>query len=377
VFGFLLASASTLLFLYVGWRFASLPAVARRVPRRWLIGIGVALWAGLSAALVLAHDGAGALTGSLELIGMTAMASLFLATVPLLALDLVTGFGLLLPRKAPVLRRAALVAGGVMSVVALVQGFRSPAVSSFEVSLPGLPAALDGTVLVAMSDLHLGAQLDARWLAARVAQVEALRPDLLVLLGDLFEGHGRPQGELLPGLSRLSAPLGVWAVTGNHELHGRDDSTQRVVDRAGIQLLRDRWVEVRPGLILAGVDGLDHERRPDERGDAISRALAGRPPGATVFLSHNPWQVETAARAGVGLMLSGHTHGGQIWPFDLLVRVAYPLLAGRYRVDGMTVLVCRGTGTWGPRMRLWRRSEILRVVLRSSPPEGQLSDSDG
>jgi len=368
VFGVTLVAACTLLYLYVGWRVATLPAVARRVPRRLLIGGGVALWAGLSAALILAHDGVGALTGAIEMVGMTAMASLFLVAVPLLVVDIVTGFGLLVPHRAPILRGWALVAGATLSTVALVQGMRPPVVSDFEVGLAGLPAALDGTVVVAMSDLHLGAQLDARWLAARVAQVEALDPDLVLLLGDLFEGHGRPQEEMLPALRRLSAPLGVWAVTGNHELHGRDDSSRRVVEGAGIRLLRGRWAEVRPGLVLAGVDGRGHESPPDQGDNAVRQALAGRPQGATIFLSHSPWGAETAARAGAGLMLSGHTHGGQIWPFDLVVRRAYPLLAGRYQVEGMTILVCRGTGTWGPRMRLWRPGEILRIVLRSTAP---------
>ena len=94
-------------------------------------------------------------------------------------------------------------------------------------------------------------------------------------------------------------------------------------------------------------------------------ALANRPPGAAILLSHSPLQAGAAAAAGAGLMLSGHTHDGQIWPFGYLVRLSYPLLGGRYEVDGMPVIVCRGTGTWGPRMRLWRPSEILRITLRS------------
>jgi hypothetical protein len=366
VFAATVLAAFTLLYLYVWWRVVTLAWAARRVSRWQLVGVGLALWVGLAAALILSHDGAGALTGVVEMVGMTAMASLFLVAIPLLAVDIVTGFGLLLRRQAPILRGWALAAGALLSVFALVQGLRPPVVSSFEVHLAGLPPGLDGTVVVAMSDLHLGAQLDERWLAGRVAQVEALHPDLVLLLGDLFEGHGRPQDEMLPALRRLSAPLGVWAVTGNHELHGRDDASRRVVEQAGIELLRDRWSEVRPGLVLAGVDGRGHERAAGEGDDAIRRALAGRPPGATIFLSHSPQGAETAAKAGAGLMLSGHTHGGQIWPFDLVVRRAYPLLGGRYQVEAMTVLVCRGTGTWGPRMRLWRPGEILRIVLRSS-----------
>ena len=84
-----------------------------------------------------------------------------------------------------------------------------------------------------------------------------------------------------------------------------------------------------------------------------------------MFLSHSPLQAERAAEAGAGLMISGHTHGGQIWPYSYLVRKGYPLLAGLYDVNGMPVIVTRGAGTWGPRMRLWKRGEIVRITLRS------------
>jgi hypothetical protein len=124
---------------------------------------------------------------------------------------------------------------------------------------------------------------------------------------------------------------------------------------------------------LAGVDDFTALRRAADRRDSLSVALTGRPPGATILLSHTPWQAERAASAGVGLMLSGHTHGGQIWPFGYLTGLIYPLLQGRYEVDGTTVIVCRGTGVWGPRMRLWRPSEILRVTLHGREKSYALS----
>jgi uncharacterized protein len=129
--------------------------------------------------------------------------------------------------------------------------------------------------------------------------------------------------------------------------------------------LHGRWIEVRPGLIIAGVDDLTSRRRHGQTGNFIEQALAGRPAGvATILISHTPWDAETAAKSGVGLMLSSHTHDGQIWPFNYLVRLTHPLLAGRYELNGMPIIVCRGTGTWGPRMRLWLRGEIVRVTLR-------------
>ena len=364
MFGTILISTCTLLHIYVFWRAASVPLLDRHVPRKALIGAGVILWAIFFLGRIFGHGGTGALARTLELLGMHWMAVLFLLFISLLVADLVTVFGFLLPRLTPSLRGWALVAGGVLSVIALGQGVRPPVVQSYEVRLPGLPDKMDGMVLVAMSDLHLGSLLGERWLAARVAQVQAQKPDLVVLLGDLFEGHGQPEGELLSVLRSLSAPLGVWVVPGNHEFHGGRDRNMSLMEEGGFQLLRNRWAEVRPSLILAGVDDLTSRRRAGKGGDPISQALEGRPPGASILLSHTPWHAERAASAGVGLMLSGHTHGGQIWPFGYLVRLAYPLLEGRYEVGGMPVIVCRGTGTWGPRMRLWRPGEILLVKLR-------------
>jgi predicted MPP superfamily phosphohydrolase len=363
MFGSILILAVTLTHLYVFWRVATVPLLERHVPRIVLVGAGLVLWSAFFFGRILSHGGTGAMAGFVEMFGMTWMGVLFLIAVSLLAVELVTGFGFFLPRTAPTLRSLALLIGGVLSVIALVQGLRPPVVQNYEVSLSGLPREMDGTVIIAVSDLHLGSQLGKQWLEERLAQIREQRPDLVVLLGDLFKGHGMPMGELLPVLRRFSAPLGVWAVPGNHEFHGGNDTSLSLIKEDGIQVLLNRWVEVRPGLVLAGIEDLTADRRAGRSGDPLSKALADRPPGATVLLSHTPWQAERAANAGVGLMLSGHTHGGQIWPFGYLIRLSYPLLEGRYEIAGMTAIVCRGTGTWGPRMRLWHPGEMLRVTL--------------
>ena len=364
MFGIILLSIGTLLHIYVIWRASSVPFVNRLVSRKLLIGIGIILWGGFLSARVVGHGGTGGLAEAVELLGMTWMAALFLASVSLLAMDLLTGFGYFLPRLTPSLRGWALVASGVFCVIALIQGLRPPVVEKYEVGIAGLPNEMDGLVLAAMSDLHLGSVLGKQWLEGRVAQVQALRPDLVVLLGDVFEGHGRPHAELLPILRSLSAPLGVWAVPGNHEFHGGRENSIPLFGEINIQVLRNKWAEIRPGFILVGVDDLTAKRRAAQEGDFVTQAFAGRPPGATILLSHTPWQAETAASLGARLMLCGHTHGGQIWPFGYLSQIIYPLLDGKHEVEGMTVIVCRGTGTWGPRMRLWRPGEILLVTLR-------------
>jgi predicted MPP superfamily phosphohydrolase len=369
MFGTVLILIITALHIYVLWRAASVPFLKQHVSQKLLISAGLVLWLAFFSGHLLGHGGTGKFASVVELFGMNWMAVLFLAFVCLFAVDLVSGFGFFLPRRAPLMRGWALMTGGLLSVIALVQGLRPPVVTQYDAYLSGLPAELDGKVLVVVTDLHLGSLLDAHWLEARVKQIQGQKPDMVVLLGDLFEGHGLPQDELFPILRRISASLGVWSVQGNHENHGGDTNTS-LIKETGFRVLRNSWVEVRPGLILTGIDDLTSNQHSENKSDFMAKALAGRPLGATILLSHSPLEADKAAKAGVGLMLSGHTHGGQIWPFNYLVKRVYPLFAGQYDVEGMTMIVSRGTGTWGPRMRLWRPSEILRVKLhpKRGPP---------
>jgi len=250
-----------------------------------------------------------------------------------------------------------------------VQAVRTPVVRDYEVQLHGLPADADGLVIAAISDTHVGTLPGKSWLSARVDQVDSLKPDIIFVLGDILEGDSEISHRrgLLPILQQLKAPLGVWAVTGNHESYAGLESNVRFWEEAGFHVLRNEWREVRPGLILAGVDDGGHSRTSEDT-QRIERALADRPPGkATIFLIHRLKNLDEQEKAGVGLSVSGHTHGGQIWPFGFMAGMANPILGGRRDIGGTTFIVCRGTGTWGPRMRLWRRGEILRITLRTSP----------
>jgi len=372
MFGTILISVITLMHIYVFVRAASVPFVKAHIPNKALIGAGLSLWAVFYFGRVFGHGGTGTLAKLLELAGMNWMGVVFLISICLLAMDLVTVFGLFLPRLAPLLRGYALAAGITLSVIALVQGMRPPVVENYDIFLADLPYEMENTIITAISDLHLGSQLGESWLKALIAKIQDQRPDLIVLLGDIFEGHGQSLDNMLSIMDHLSAPLGVWAVYGNHEFHYRNKKDTSAFEKAGLHVLNNRWTELSPGLILAGVDDLTVIRRRFGAGkDVITESLSGRPAGATILLSHTPCETETAAKAGVGLMLSGHTHGGQIWPFDYFVKRRYPLLEGRYEVDDMTLIVCRGTGTWGPRMRLWRPGVILRLTLHRKGMSGK------
>lgn len=347
---------------YVFWRIGAVPLLDR-FPWPARLGLGVLAWVLIWLGRHYGHGRAAPFGPMVELVGMDLLVVLFLVFILLLATDVVTGFGVLMPGWSYRLRGAAVGAALILSVVGVIQGVRDPVVTDYEVTVPGLPGELDGTIIAGLSDLHIGSQLGEEWLAERIRQTMDLEPDMIVLLGDIFEGRVDHE-HLLPLMRTLHAPLGVYAVQGNHERYGPNDPMQLMAD-AGYVTLINQWATPKPGLIVAGVEDLTLHSRRQSLTDPIVETLDGRPGGGTILLSHTPLRLEAAAERGVGLMLSGHTHGGQVWPFNYLVGMRYPLVEGRLQVGPMTAIVCRGTGIWGPRMRLFKPGEILRITLRA------------
>lgn len=351
---------------YVLSRLSTIPFISQYIPKWFLFLAGALLGASYILARTMEHFGLDGVSQILEYVGATWVGIFFLLFAVFLVLDVVTAFGFLFPAHAGMLRTGALVVAVVLSIISFVQAWRAPVVTEYEVAMPGLPKAADGTVMVVASDMHLGPMIGHRWATQRSEQFSSLKPDLIVLAGDIFEGPAPTHDGWLPVLQGIRAPHGVYVVTGNHEMYAGADPIVALFRRAGFRVLKDENVEAVPGLVIAGVDDVAfRRRRKEDAATAVQHALANRPAGAVVFVSHTPVQAEKAAQLGANLMFSGHTHNGQIWPFTYLVRMVFPLLHGRYNVNGMTAIICRGTGTWGPRMRLWQRSEILKVRLRS------------
>jgi predicted MPP superfamily phosphohydrolase len=365
VFIVVVMSVWTAMHVYVFWRLASIPWVADHVARSGVVWTAVGLAASFPLARLLNARRLTVVGRPLEFVAANWVGMLFLLLAMLLAADVITAGGWLFPRLAPGLRGAAAVVALLLAAVAWVQGMRPPVVTRREVRLAGLPKERDGFALVAVSDLHLGSMIGEAWMRRLIARLNELKPDAVVIVGDLVDSEVGALGALLPVLRTLRAPLGVWAVTGNHEYYAGIDRSVALLEAAGYTVLRDRAVEIAPGLVIAGVDDLGARRQFGRNDPAIEQALANRPPGAVILLSHSPVQADAAAALGAGLMLSGHTHNGQIWPFNYIVRLSNPLVGGRYEVGGMTVIVGRGTGTWGPRMRLWQPGEILLIKLRA------------
>ena len=352
----------TAMHAYVVSRLWSLPALASPLWHRVLLVAAVLLWLSFPLGQVLARV-AGRVAAPLEVAGSAWVGILFLLLVCLLGADLLTGFGWFLPSWSGPARQWAIGVALLLSLVALVQGLRAPVVREYTVPVASLRPELEGLRIVQLSDMHVGPLLRTEWIEARRQQVDALRPDIVFVTGDLVDQDARLALPLVPALARIRARLGVWGVIGNHEYYAGLEQALVVFERSGFRLLRDASVEVTPGLVVAGVDDLTARRQFGTMDHPVERTLESRPQGATIFLSHSPWEVEKASSLGVNLMLSGHTHGGQIWPFSQFVRMVYPHVAGRYQVNGMTLVVSRGTGFWGPPMRLFKPAEINLITL--------------
>jgi predicted MPP superfamily phosphohydrolase len=373
VFFAIVLSIWALLHVYVGTRFASVPWVAAHLGMR---GVGFAfilLWLSFPVARLLAAHGWRGAVPLLEFVGSTWLGLLFLLFVALLAVEVFTLGGWLLPRLTPQLRGVAVGVAGVLAAIALAQGLRAPVVREYEVTLAHLPREADGLSLVVVSDLHLGTLVGRRWLTALVAQIDALKPDTVLIAGDLVDSDADSASLLAPVLQTLHAPRGVWLALGNHDAYAGAPRVTEFAEAAGVRVLRNRGVELAPGLRLVGIDdpAVLRRGRADKTDRRLERAFDGSPRNeATILLAHTPdrHDVEAAAAAGTNLMFCGHTHGGQIWPFSYLVQRRFPLFVGRYEVNGLTLFVCRGTATWGPRMRLWQPGELLHVRLRSGTP---------
>lgn len=281
----------------------------------------------------------------------------------------------------PVARALAMGASAAIATagaLGLRGALRPPVLRRLEIRLARWPRALDGFRIAQISDLHVGPVLGRRFAAAVVERVNALAPDLIAVTGDLVDGGVAQLRADVEPFAQLSAPHGVFFVTGNHDVYSGSEPWVARVRELGMRPLRNERVRIQcgeAGFDLAGVD--------DHRGDLVRGstedlpgALAGRDPGEPLLLlAHDPSTFKQAARLGVDLQLSGHTHGGQIQPFGALVRLVVPFVAGLYERGSSRLYVSRGTGFWGPPMRLGAPAEITEITLRCGAPEGSAADA--
>jgi predicted MPP superfamily phosphohydrolase len=268
------------------------------------------------------------------------------------------------------LRTAAVAAIGALALATGLRGaLRGPRLLRHELRLARWPAALDGFRIVQITDIHVGPLLGRRFARELVDRVNALEADLVAVTGDLVDGSvARLRDEVAP-FAGLRARHGVFFVTGNHDWYSGVEPWLDVVRGLGLRPLRNERVEIRSGsgvFDLAGVDDLRGDWLHGSPCD-VERALTGRDgTRPVVLLAHDPTTFAEASRRGVDLQLSGHTHGGQIWPFRYLVRLAVPWVEGFHRRGDSLLYVSRGTGFWGPPLRLLAPAEITELTLRGT-----------
>jgi uncharacterized protein len=283
--------------------------------------------------------------------------------------------------------RARIVAGLVVGVTlvlvcwGVVEAMRVPRVRTTEVVLDRLGRGLDGTRVVLLADTHFGPIERVRWSARTAAAVNALEPDVVCHAGDIADGTVDRRREQAAPLGDIRARLARVYVTGNHEYFGEAQGWLDHMRDLGWEPLHNRHVVVERGgsrLVVAGVDDRTaaSSGHPGHRADHAA-ALAGADPDLPVLLlAHQPKQVDDAVTHGVDLQISGHTHGGQIWPFHYLVRIDQPVLRGLTRHGGRTQLyTSRGTGFWGPPLRVFAPSEITLLTLRGTVGSGAAAAS--
>jgi len=339
----------TLLHVYVGAHLLG-PAPIAGVPRglAWA-GVLIVAWLPLVALFTARRR-------SIRILDWAAYTSMGLSSLLIVAF-LVTDL-LRVPSTAHVVFSVLIGATFVMLVGMVLA--RRPRVVRVTVPIVDLPRDLAGFRILQLSDLHIGPTIRRRFVDAVVDRANALHPDLVAVTGDVADGLVPELREHVAPLGRLKAPHGAFFVTGNHEYYWDVRGWTTELERLGISVLANEHRVVTRGagrLLVAGVNDLSAPSDP-------AAAVAGAAPtDVRVLLAHQPRSAFAAQAAGYDLQLSGHTHGGQYFPFNLLVRLFQPFVAGLHRLESMWLYVSRGTGYWGPPLRLFAPAEITLLEL--------------
>jgi uncharacterized protein len=361
---------ATPLALYVAWRVFSL-IQSRVLKIAWLL-FYVALAAGYPIAESLSHGSGDGLTEAVVLAGYCALPLLLYVIMAVIASDLVLGVLRLTgavsreTARSSRVRRGRLALGLALPSLVLAYGIvnhRVLRVREYRIDIARRSSTAEQLTVVFMADLHFRGVTSGRLLDELVAKVNAQKPDVILIGGDILEGDRRDEdtGRYAQAFRRMVSKYGLFAVPGNHEGFARSGGGEFLA-RAGIRLLQDEVVPVDNAFLLAGRKDSRSRRRK-----TVTGLLADAPGDLPVILLvHRPSDFEEAVRAGVAVQLSGHTHHGQIFPANLVTSRQYPLSWGHIERGGTHFIVTSGVQGWGPPVRTVGASEIivLRLVLR-------------
>jgi len=368
-------SILTVLHAYIGWRL--LPDLLTFGPLAagsLVAGLALSVWLMPQGFFARRRSTSGAVVWA-GAIAMGLFSSLFVLTFLRDAALLAAGaLDLALPGAIAMheLQSWSAVAVPALAAVLTLVGFfnarRMAVVRSVDVTIAGLPAALHGFTIAQISDIHVGPTIRRGYVDAIVDAVNKLDADMIAVTGDLVDGSVAHLAEHTEPLSRLSARHGSYFVTGNHEYYSGVLGWIVELERLGLRVLMNEHVVLEhegESVVVAGVtDYGGHHYHDSHRSDPAA-AISGAPQdaGVRLLLAHQPRTAFAAEPAGFDLQLSGHTHGGQFWPWNFFVKMQQPFTAGLRRLGKLWVYTSRGTGYWGPPKRIGAPSEITHLRL--------------
>ncbi len=225
-----------------------------------------------------------------------------------------------------------------------------------DVKIP-MPGIEEGLRIVQLSDIHIGTIHNSGFLSRIVEKTNSLNPDMVLITGDMFDGIGPVREETVAPLKALQAK--TFFVMGNHEMYDGFLKTEKVLGETGVIVLRNEVFDYK-GVQIIGIDFPDRE---GEKDNPVIHSIQFDRTKPSILMYHSPTGLQDAAKAGVNLQVSGHTHGGQIFPFSILTGLFYKKIKGLYEVDEMLLYVSQGTGTWGPPMRIGSVNEITLINI--------------
>jgi hypothetical protein len=269
----------------------------------------------------------------------------------------------------PLYRKWAFISAVSVSLVMITGGFINaviPVVKEYNINIEKKADGISSLRIAAVSDIHLGSTIRKRSIKKLSAILSDLKPELVLLLGDIVDGEMGPvqRGDLLKYFYAPETKDGLYAITGNHEYIGGASRTIPYIESKGIRILKDEMVILPGGIQLAGRLDRDskrytgRDRLPLDK--ILSRADHSKP---LILMDHQPFNLDESVKNRVDLHLSGHTHNGQMWPLNYLTRKIYEVSYGYLKKDKTNIIVSSGYGLWGPRIRSGSRSEILLINL--------------
>jgi hypothetical protein len=256
---------------------------------------------------------------------------------------------------------------GALTGYGLYEARRRPATVEVSVPIPNLPADLEGFRILQITDIHAGLTVKRKFLEMIVEQANELAPDIIAFTGDLVDGSvSHLRNEVAP-MAELSACYGRYFITGNHEYYSGAEPWVEEADRLGFTVLLNEHRVLQHGagrILLAGVTDFTAGQFVKSHATNPEAAISGAPScEVKILLAHQPRSLYAALPLGFDLQISGHTHGGQFFPWNLLAALGQPYISGLHKHENMWIYVSRGTGYWGPPMRLGARSEVTVIKL--------------